>query len=198
VKVAIGKVGRPHGIDGAFFVEQPSDDVRWWKTGARFLAGGTPVEVVAHRTSSGRPVIKVEPPGGDMLRVVGPGGRSGAGPLFLNVNRNKRSIVLDLKRPAGKEALLKLAQTADALVYNVRPQAMKRLGLDYEAVRQMNARIIYVGTFGFSQRGRYADLRAFDDLIQAAVAIPEASVRAGSRGCHRLGRQPSDRHRCLG
>jgi 16S rRNA processing protein RimM len=60
--VTIGKVGRPHGIDGAFFVEQPSDDKRWWKTGARFLAGGAPVEVVAHRTSSGRPVIKVEPP----------------------------------------------------------------------------------------------------------------------------------------
>jgi 16S rRNA processing protein RimM len=60
-RVAIGKVGRPHGIDGAFFVEQPSEDPRWWKTGARFLAGGVPVEVVAHRTSSGRPVIKVEP-----------------------------------------------------------------------------------------------------------------------------------------
>jgi 16S rRNA processing protein RimM len=60
--VRIGKVGRPHGIDGAFFVEQPSDDKRWWKTGASFLAGGATVEVVAHRTSSGRPVIKVEPP----------------------------------------------------------------------------------------------------------------------------------------
>jgi 16S rRNA processing protein RimM len=62
MRVAIGKVGRPHGIDGAFFVEQPSDDTRWWTTGARFLAAGTPVEVVAHRTSSGRPVIKVNPP----------------------------------------------------------------------------------------------------------------------------------------
>lgn len=62
MRVQIGKVGRPHGIDGAFFVEQPSDDARWWKTGATFLAAGTPVEVVAHRTSSGRPVIKVEPP----------------------------------------------------------------------------------------------------------------------------------------
>jgi 16S rRNA processing protein RimM len=61
VRVPIGKVGRPHGIDGAFFVEQPSEDGRWWKTGATFLAGGTQVEVVAHRTSSGRPVIKVEP-----------------------------------------------------------------------------------------------------------------------------------------
>lgn len=61
MRVTIGKVGRPHGIDGAFFVEQPSDDARWWKTGARFFAGGTPVEVVAHRRSSGRPVVKVEP-----------------------------------------------------------------------------------------------------------------------------------------
>jgi 16S rRNA processing protein RimM len=60
--VTIGKVGRPHGVDGAFFVEQPSDDPRWWKTGARFLAGGRAVEVVAHRRSSGRPVIKVDPP----------------------------------------------------------------------------------------------------------------------------------------
>jgi len=62
VRVPIGKVGRPHGIDGAFFVEQPSEDQRWWKTGAYFLAGGVPVEVVMHRRSSGRPVIKVEPP----------------------------------------------------------------------------------------------------------------------------------------
>lgn len=62
MRVRIGRVGRPHGIDGAFFVEQPSEDKRWWKTGATFLAAGAPVEVVAHRTSSGRPVIKVEPP----------------------------------------------------------------------------------------------------------------------------------------
>lgn len=62
MRVRIGKVGRPHGIDGAFFVEEPSDDGSWWRTGARFLAAGAPVIVVAHRTSSGRPVIKVEPP----------------------------------------------------------------------------------------------------------------------------------------
>ena len=61
MKVAIGRVGRPHGIDGAFFVEQPSEDGRWWTTGATFLASGAPVQVVAHRRSSGRPVIKVEP-----------------------------------------------------------------------------------------------------------------------------------------
>ncbi|HZQ16970.1 MAG TPA: ribosome maturation factor RimM [Gaiellaceae bacterium] len=61
MRIRIGRVGRPHGIDGAFFVEEPSEDERWWKTGARFLADGTPVEVVAHRRSSGRPVIRVEP-----------------------------------------------------------------------------------------------------------------------------------------
>jgi 16S rRNA processing protein RimM len=60
VRVRIGKVGRPHGVDGAFFVEQPSDDDRWWRTGARFLAGGEPVEVVAHRRSSGRPVVQLD------------------------------------------------------------------------------------------------------------------------------------------
>ncbi len=60
MRVRIGKVGRPHGIDGAFFVEQPSDDQRWWKTGSTFLAGGEAVEVVAHRRSSGRPVVKLD------------------------------------------------------------------------------------------------------------------------------------------
>jgi tRNA (guanine37-N1)-methyltransferase len=62
VNVRIGRVGRPHGLDGAFFVEQPSDDKRWWKVGARFLAGGEEVEVVTKRTSSGRPVIKLDRP----------------------------------------------------------------------------------------------------------------------------------------
>jgi 16S rRNA processing protein RimM len=71
LKVVIGRVGRPHGIDGAFFVEQPSEDGRWWKTGARFLAGGEAVEVTAHRRSSGRPVIKLDRdvPRGTLLEV---------------------------------------------------------------------------------------------------------------------------------
>ena len=60
MRVRIGRVGRPHGLDGAFVVEHPSDDKRWWKTGARFLAGGEPVEVVGHRMSSGRPVVKLD------------------------------------------------------------------------------------------------------------------------------------------
>lgn len=128
----------------------------------------------------GADVIKIEPPGGDLVRATGPGGRNGAGALFLNLNRNKRSLVLDLKKPEGKRVVLKLAETADVLVYNVRPGAMQRLGLGYEVLREINPRLVYVGTFGFSQRGRYASARAFDDLIQAAVAIPDAFARAGS------------------
>jgi 16S rRNA processing protein RimM len=71
VNVRIGRVGRPHGLDGAFFVEQPSDDTCWWQVGARFLAGGEAVEVVAKRTSSGRPVIKLDKavPRGTWLEV---------------------------------------------------------------------------------------------------------------------------------
>lgn len=128
----------------------------------------------------GADVIKIEPPEGDILRGTGVGGKRGAGALFLNLNRNKRSLVLDLKHPEGRQAALDLAKTVDVLVYNVRPQAMQRLGLDYASVRAVNPRIVYVGTFGFSQRGRHAEARAFDDLIQSAVALPEASMRAGS------------------
>jgi 16S rRNA processing protein RimM len=62
VRIRIGKVGRPHGLDGSFFVEQPSDDKRWWQAGARFFAGEVEVEVVAKRTSSGRPVVKLDRP----------------------------------------------------------------------------------------------------------------------------------------
>jgi crotonobetainyl-CoA:carnitine CoA-transferase CaiB-like acyl-CoA transferase len=100
--------------------------------------------------------------------------------MFLNVNRNKRSLVLDLKARAGREALLRLAASADILIYNVRPAAMARLGLAYQDLRQANPRIIYVGTFGFSRRGRYAPEAAVDDAIQAAVALPHAAVMNGS------------------
>src|SRR5213075_2950428 len=87
-------------------------------------------------------------------------------------NRNKRSIVLDLKQDAAREACLTLAKKADVLVYNIRPQAMSRLKLGYEDVRKANPRIIYVGCFGYSQRGPYAAKAAYDDLIQGAAGIP--------------------------
>jgi CoA-transferase family III len=92
------------------------------------------------------------------------------GPVFLNANRNKRSVVLDLKQPAGLEALRKLLVDADVLIYNVRPQAMERLGLGYEAVAAINPRIVYAGLFGFGQEGPYAARPAYDDLIQGDLA----------------------------
>jgi crotonobetainyl-CoA:carnitine CoA-transferase CaiB-like acyl-CoA transferase len=128
----------------------------------------------------GAEVIKVEPPEGDVVRAIGPHGERRMGPMFLNVNRNKRSIALDLKTELGRQALLRLAAQADVLIYNVRPAAMARLRLGYEDLRRVNPKIIYVGTFGFSPRGRYAPEAAVDDAIQAAVALPHAAMMNGS------------------
>lgn len=128
----------------------------------------------------GADVIKVEPPGGDGVRGVGPRRNAGMAAIFMHANRSKRSVVLDLKKPAGRDALLRLAAGADVLIFNVRPQAMARLGLSYEEVCAMNPKIIYVGCVGYSQRGPYAAKPAYDDLIQGAVGIPALSVEAGS------------------
>ena len=88
--------------------------------------------------------------------------------------------MLDLKQPAGREALLRLMPGTDVLVYNVRPQAMARLGLGYDAVRAVNPKIIYVGAYGYSQRGPYAAKAAYDDLIQGASGIPALSLQQGA------------------
>jgi len=128
----------------------------------------------------GADVIKVEAPGGDVTRQIGPGRHDGMGPVFLHANRNKRSIGLDLKSEGGRAAFLKLVETADILVYNLRPQAMERLGLGYEAVRAVNPRIIYAGLFGFGQDGPYAAKAAYDDLIQGASTLSALMASSGS------------------
>jgi len=128
----------------------------------------------------GADVVKVEPPEGDIVRLNGPARNPGMGHIFLNANRNKRSIAIDLKKPAGLEAALALAKTADVLVYNIRPQAMTRLGLSYEALRAVNPRILYVGGFGYSQKGPYAAKPAYDDLIQAASGVPWLMQKSGA------------------
>ena len=120
----------------------------------------------------GADVIKVESHDGDVTRQIGPTRHPGMGPVFLNTNRNKRSICLDLKKPAGREAVLRLIKSADVLVYNVRPQAMARLNLGYDVVSEINPRLIYAGVFGFGQDGPYAAKPAYDDLIQGATALP--------------------------
>ncbi|MDE1937006.1 CaiB/BaiF CoA-transferase family protein [Bradyrhizobium sp.] len=120
----------------------------------------------------GADVIKVESLEGDVTRLIGPTRHPGMGPVFLNTNRSKRSIALDLKKPGGREAILRLIKRADVLVYNVRPQAMARLQLGYDVVSNVNPRLIYAGVFGFGQDGPYAAKPAYDDLIQGATALP--------------------------
>ena len=128
----------------------------------------------------GADVIKVEAPGGDTVRAIGPARNPGMGAIFLNVNRSKRSIVLDLKKAAGREAVIRLCRNADILVYNIRTQAMDRLGLGYEALAAENPRLIYAGLVGYDPRGPYANRPAYDDLIQGAVGLPALGVQAGS------------------
>jgi crotonobetainyl-CoA:carnitine CoA-transferase CaiB-like acyl-CoA transferase len=127
----------------------------------------------------GADVIKVEAPGGDSVRAIGPARHPGMGPIFLNVNRSKRSLVLDLKNPQGLEALLAVCRDADVLVFNIRPKAMARLGLSYETLAALNPRLIYVGLIGYDQRGPYAARPAYDDLIQGAIGLPSLMHQAG-------------------
>lgn len=125
----------------------------------------------------GADVIKVEPPSGDNLRAVGPMRNPGMGALYLHLNRNKRSVVLDLKSEAGREACIRLAASSDVLLYNTRPQAMQRLGLDYDSVAAVNPAIVYVGAYGFGNDGPYAGRPAYDDLIQGMTALPSLYQR---------------------
>jgi crotonobetainyl-CoA:carnitine CoA-transferase CaiB-like acyl-CoA transferase len=119
----------------------------------------------------GADVIKVESPEGDVFRQFAPFRHRGMSAAFLNLNRNKRSIVLDLKRDEGRRTLQKLIATADVFVTTVRPQAMRKLNLDYESLSETNPRLIYCGAYGFSEDGPYAGRPAFDDIIQAMCGV---------------------------
>ena len=121
----------------------------------------------------GADVVKVESPAGDNMRAVGPMRNPGMGHLYLHLNRNKRSIVLDLKTPEGRDACLALARDCDAVLFNIRPQAMARLGLSYEAFAAQNAKLVYIGAYGFGEKGPYAGRPAYDDLIQGQTGIAD-------------------------
>jgi crotonobetainyl-CoA:carnitine CoA-transferase CaiB-like acyl-CoA transferase len=122
--------------------------------------------------SMGAEVIKVETLDGDTMRHVGPMKNPGMGHIFLHANAGKQSVVLDLKTADGLEAALRLAEQCDVLISNVRPAAMARLGLAFEAVQARNPRLIYVSCCGFDQSGPYAAKPAYDDLIQGAAGLP--------------------------
>ncbi|QSE80519.1 CaiB/BaiF CoA transferase family protein [Rhodococcus koreensis] len=125
----------------------------------------------------GADVWKIESRAGDTTRGVGPSRNPGMSAIFLHLNRNKRSLVLDLKSAGGSAALERMIGSADVLLYSLRPRAMARLGLSYEDARAINPRIIYCGCYGFGQNGPYADRPAYDDLIQAAVGMPVLQSR---------------------
>ncbi|RUN78353.1 CoA transferase [Sphingomonas sp. TF3] len=141
----------------------------------------------------GADVIKVEPHQGDTTRHVTPMRGENMGWVFLHANRNKRSIVLDLKDPAGKEALLKLAEGVDAIVTNVRTRALDRLGLGWETLQARNPRLILVNLVGYGAGGPYDGRPTYEDLIQGVTALPSMLVQAGSEEPHYVPMAMNDR-----
>ncbi|MSR00165.1 MAG: CoA transferase [Gammaproteobacteria bacterium] len=119
----------------------------------------------------GADVIKIEQPRGDSNRTLGASNNPGMSALYLTCNRNKRSLVLDLRQPGARDALLELIKSADVFVHNNRPQVMTKLGLDYADMKKVNPRIIYCGAYGYSKNGPYGKLGALDDSIQAVSGI---------------------------
>jgi len=127
----------------------------------------------------GAEVIKIEPPEGDIMRYAGPARHREMGHVFLNLNRNKRSLVLDLKQPDAAPVLLGLAAQSDVLMHNMRPQAMARLGFAWERLREVNPRIVYCSAQGYGQDGPLADRPAFDDIIQGASGLVALEMATG-------------------
>jgi crotonobetainyl-CoA:carnitine CoA-transferase CaiB-like acyl-CoA transferase len=120
----------------------------------------------------GADVIKVESPEGDVMRHAAPMRHPQMGAMYLQGNRNKRSIVLDLKKAGGRDALLRLSADADVFVHNVRPAAMRRLKLGADDLLARNPQLVYASLHGFGETGPYAGRPAYDDLIQGMTALP--------------------------
>jgi crotonobetainyl-CoA:carnitine CoA-transferase CaiB-like acyl-CoA transferase len=141
------------------------------------IAGPSAAQILA---DYGADVIKIESPEGDLMRrTIGAARSADMGPLYLQLNKNKRSAVLDLKQPAARAALLKLCANADVLLHNIRPAPMRRLGLAYDDIRTVNPRIVYVSVMGYGENGPYAGKPAYDDLIQGICAMPTLVAGAG-------------------
>lgn len=127
----------------------------------------------------GADVIKIESPEGDTVRHLGPMKNPGMSAGFLHTNRNKRSVVLDLKQAEGRSALLDLIRTADVFVSNVRPAALARLQLDADLLRAAKPDLVHLSLVGYGSNGPYADRAAYDDMIQAVCAIPSLIAQVG-------------------
>jgi crotonobetainyl-CoA:carnitine CoA-transferase CaiB-like acyl-CoA transferase len=120
----------------------------------------------------GADVIKIEPPEGDITRYISVGPAPGMSGVFVNVNRGKRSVVLDLQSDTGKIGLRALTKTADVFIHSMRPRAIARLGFSYDEVAAINPAIVYTNCYGYGRRGPDRDLPAYDDTIQAECGLP--------------------------
>src|SRR5246127_3103594 len=120
----------------------------------------------------GADVVKVEPPQGDDTRYISVGPQRGMSGVFVNVNRGKRAIALDLKSDSGKTALRALTEQADVFIHSMRAKAVAKLGFGYDDVAAINPRIVYTNCYGYGRRGPDRDLPAYDDTIQAECGIP--------------------------
>jgi len=120
----------------------------------------------------GAEVIKVEPPAGDNTRWITEGPVPGMGGIYVNVNRGKRGVMLDLRQEQDKQTLQKLIATADVFIHSMRGSAIRKLGFDYESVRAIRPDIVYTNCYGYSRRGPESDKPAYDDTIQAECGIP--------------------------
>ena len=128
----------------------------------------------------GAEVIKVESPEGDLARGILPRGPAGESAAFVNNNRNKRGVVLDLKTAGGREVFTRLLRWSEVFVHNMRPAAIERLGFGFAAVAAINPAIVYCAAVGFGRGGRYAERPAFDDVIQAAGGIAALPTYRGA------------------
>jgi crotonobetainyl-CoA:carnitine CoA-transferase CaiB-like acyl-CoA transferase len=120
----------------------------------------------------GADVIKVEPPEGDNTRSISVGPAPGMGGVFFNVNRGKRSVMLDLRSAEGSASLRALVQSADVFVHSMRSKAITKLGFGYDDVAAINPKIIYTNCYGYARRGPDKDRTAYDDTIQAECGLP--------------------------
>ena len=125
----------------------------------------------------GAEVIKIEPPGGDSTRHTGPAAEPGMAAVFLGCNRNKKSVVLDLKQGAAQKALHALLATADVFMHSMRPQKLAGLGLEPEQLRARYPRLVYAGLHGFGEDGPYAGMPAYDDVIQDMSGLADLMQR---------------------
>src|SRR3984893_9836960 len=126
----------------------------------------------------GAQVIKVEPPGGDPIRDIGPRRSPDIGVIFLNLNRKKRSVAVDLASDEGRQALKRLCDGADVAIHNMRPAAAVRCGADAATLRRGHPELIHCPIRGFG-KGRYGDLAAYDDVIQAASGMAAQQAWVG-------------------